>query len=280
LSKGLITNGQYKNLLLNQAIGGRAVITSNFFNVRTIKKRFKMITNKNKQKYGFLKYSLGVVMAIALTLMFACEKTDLITGEKGVQYIYEGKIVSLDEVDALNINYFISDEVDKLEVITAYPELNRKIKDGSYILLFDMQNKAHRETMSKLEIKPVNIKVNNPVLMPKMENQLDEDVFIIVEDMPEYPGGEQALRQFIADNVRYPVSAAENGIQGRVYVQFVVEKDGSVGRAKIARGVDPSVDAEALRVINTSPKWKPGKQHGQNVAVSYTVPINFQLQQK
>lgn len=278
LSKGLISNGQYKKLLLNQAIGGRPVITSNFFNVKTVKKRFKMITNNKNRKYGILKYSLGVVMAIALTLMFACERTDLISGENGIQYIYEGKVVSLDEVDALNINYFISDEVDKLEVITAYPELSRKIKDGSYILLFDMQNKAHRETMNKLGLKPVNIKVNNAALMPKTENQLDEDVFIIVEDMPEFPGGEQALRQYLASKTIYPVPATENGIQGRVYVQFVVEKDGSIGRAKIARGVDPSLDAEALRVINTSPKWKPGKQRGQNVAVSYIVPINFQLQ--
>lgn len=237
-----------------------------------------MITNNKNRKYGILKYSLGVVMAIALTLMFACEKTDLISGENGIQYIYEGKVVSLDEVDALNINYYISDEVDKLEVITAYPELSRKIKDGSYKLLFNPQNPEHQKTMAKIEIKFIDFKINNEALLPKTDNNMGDDVFIIVEDMPEYPGGEQALRQFIADNVRYPVSAAENGIQGRVYVQFVVEKDGSIGRAKIVRGVDPSVDAEALRVINASPNWKPGKQKGKNVAVSYTVPINFQLQ--
>jgi TonB family protein len=178
----------------------------------------------------------------------------------------------------MNINYIISDEVDKLEVITAYPELSRKIKDGSYIMLFDMQNKAHAEIMNKLELKPTNIKINNPGVMPKMENDLDEDVFIIVEEMPEYEGGKAALRQFLADNIKYPVEASENAIQGRVYIQFVVEKDGTCGRAKVVRGVDPSLDTEALRVVNTMPKWKPGKQRGQNVAVAYTIPVNFQLQ--
>lgn len=106
----------------------------------------------------------------------------------------------------------------------------------------------------------------------------DAEVFIIVEDMPEFPGGELALRKWIADNVKYPVIAAENGIQGKVYVTFVVDKDGSVTNARIARGVDPSLDQEALRVVNKLPKWKPGKQRGKPVRVSYTVPINFQLQ--
>lgn len=106
----------------------------------------------------------------------------------------------------------------------------------------------------------------------------ESEVFIIVEDMPEFPGGELALRKYIADHIKYPVIAAENGIQGKVYVTFVVDKDGSVSNARIARGVDPSIDQEALRVVNSLPKWKPGKQRGKPVRVSYTVPINFQLQ--
>ncbi|HOO83894.1 MAG TPA: M56 family metallopeptidase [Prolixibacteraceae bacterium] len=278
LAKGLISNGQYKKLLLSQAIGGHPVITSNFFNVKTVKKRFKMMTKNNNRKFGFLKYTLGVISAIALTLMFACEDSEVISTSEGIQYIYDGKVVSIDEVDAMNINYIISDEVDKLEVVTAYPELSKKIKDGSYIMLFDMQNKAQVDIMKKLELKPSDIKINNPGVMQKMENDLGEDVFIIVEEMPEYEGGEAALRQFLADNIKYPEAASENGIQGRVYIQFVVEKDGTCGRAKVVRGVDPSLDAEALRVVNTMPKWQPGKQRGQNVAVAYTIPVNFQLQ--
>lgn len=110
------------------------------------------------------------------------------------------------------------------------------------------------------------------------EEEEDTQVFFIVEDMPEFPGGELALRQYIANAIKYPVIAQENGIQGRVYVTFVVNTDGSVADARIARGVDPSLDKEALRVVNGLPKWKPGKQRGKPVRVSYTVPINFVLQ--
>ena len=118
-----------------------------------------------------------------------------------------------------------------------------------------------------------------PVVETKKEKEEDEaQVFFIVEDMPEFPGGELALRKYIANSIKYPVIAQENGIQGKVYVTFVVGKDGSVQDARIARGVDPSLDKEALRVVNTLPKWKPGKQRGKPVRVSYTVPINFVLQ--
>jgi periplasmic protein TonB len=118
-----------------------------------------------------------------------------------------------------------------------------------------------------------------PVIQTKREEEAkEEEVFFIVEDMPEFPGGEAALRQFLATSVKYPVIAQENGIQGRVYVTFVVDADGSVSNARIARGVDPSLDKEALRVVGLLPKWKPGRQRGKPVRVSYTVPINFQLQ--
>ena len=118
-----------------------------------------------------------------------------------------------------------------------------------------------------------------PVVAAKEEEEEETaEVFFIVEDMPEFPGGEMALRAYIANQIKYPVIAQENGIQGKVYVTFVVGKDGSVSNATIARGVDASLDKEALRVVNTLPKWKPGKQRGKPVNVSYTVPINFQLQ--
>jgi protein TonB len=96
--------------------------------------------------------------------------------------------------------------------------------------------------------------------------------------MPEFPGGALELQKWIARAVKYPVIAQENGITGRVYVGFVVNKVGAIENVKIMRGVDPSLDKEAVRVINKMPKWKPGKQRGKAVKVSYTVPINFQLQ--
>jgi protein TonB len=110
------------------------------------------------------------------------------------------------------------------------------------------------------------------------EEEDEAEVFFIVEDMPVFPGGDLALRKYIAQSIKYPVIAQENGIQGKVFITFVVGKDGSVTNARIARGVDPSLDKEALRVVNTLPKWKPGKQRGKPVRVSYTVPINFVLQ--
>lgn len=117
-----------------------------------------------------------------------------------------------------------------------------------------------------------------PIVQQKEEQTEEQPVFFIVEDMPEFPGGDLALRKYIAQAIKYPVIAQENGIQGKVYVNFVVNTDGSVTDAKIARGVDPSLDKEALRVINSLPKWKPGKQRGKPVRVSFTVPINFVLQ--
>ncbi|MCF8363236.1 MAG: energy transducer TonB [Prolixibacteraceae bacterium] len=110
------------------------------------------------------------------------------------------------------------------------------------------------------------------------EEEEDEQVFVVVEDMPQFPGGDLALRKWIANHIDYPVIAAENGIQGKVYITFVVDKDGGISNARVARGVDPSLDQEALRVVNSLPKWKPGMQRGKPVRVSYTVPINFQLQ--
>ena len=118
-----------------------------------------------------------------------------------------------------------------------------------------------------------------PVIETEEEEEADEaQVFFIVEDMPEFPGGDLALRKYIANQIKYPVIAQENGIQGKVYVTFVVGKTGKVTNASIARGVDPSLDKEALRVVNQLPPWKPGKQRGKPVNVSYTVPINFVLQ--
>ena len=113
-----------------------------------------------------------------------------------------------------------------------------------------------------------------------MEEEEEEDapVFFIVEGMPEFPGGEVELRKYIAKSVKYPVIAQENGIQGRVYISFVVSKKGEVTDVKVARGVDPNLDKEAIRVVKAMPKWKPGKQRGKAVKVSYTVPINFVLQ--
>ena len=101
------------------------------------------------------------------------------------------------------------------------------------------------------------------------------DIFRIVEEMPKFPGD---VNTWLAKNTRYPMIALENGIQGKVFVEFVIEKDGSITNVRVLRSVDPSLDKEAIRVVSSMPKWKPGKQRGKAIRVSYTVPINFKLQ--
>lgn len=107
----------------------------------------------------------------------------------------------------------------------------------------------------------------------------EQEIFEVVEQMPEFPnGGMAGLMQYLSKNIKYPTIAQENGTQGRVTVRFVVNADGSIVDAKVIRGVDPSLDKEALRVINSMPKWKPGMQRGKAVRVKYTVPVMFRLQ--
>ncbi len=111
------------------------------------------------------------------------------------------------------------------------------------------------------------------------EEEAEQEVFFVVEDMPTFQGKDKDyFRTYIQKNLRYPTIAAENGISGRVYVQFVVNKRGEVTNVRVVRGVDPSLDKEAIRVIKSSPKWVPGKQRGQAVSVGFTFPIVFQLQ--
>ena len=112
---------------------------------------------------------------------------------------------------------------------------------------------------------------------PKQEVEQNK-VFDVVEQQPSYPGGMGALNQWLASNIKYPAMAAENGIEGRVVVQFVVERDGSVSGVHVVRGVDPSLDKEATRVVSQMPNWIPGKQNGSAVRVKYTVPVTFRLQ--
>ena len=104
-----------------------------------------------------------------------------------------------------------------------------------------------------------------------------DDAFDVVEQMPEYPGGPKALMEFLNNNVQYPAEAEKAGIQGRVIATFVVEKDGSISNAKVVKSVDPLLDAEALRVIDAMPNWKPGMQNGKIVRVKYTIPLSFHL---
>lgn len=117
-----------------------------------------------------------------------------------------------------------------------------------------------------------------PAVVEEEEEEAAQQIFTVVEEMPEFPGGQGELLKYLSKSIKYPVIAQENGIQGRVICAFVVNRDGSIVDAEVLRGVDPSLDKEALRVINSMPKWKPGKQRGKPVRVKYTVPVTFRLQ--
>ena len=121
-------------------------------------------------------------------------------------------------------------------------------------------------------------KVEAVVDIPKGEAPQEEVVFQVVEQMPEFPGGMAECMKFLAHNIKYPVAAQQAKIEGRVIVQFVVGRDGSISNVEAIRGVSPELDAEAIRVVSMMPKWNPGKQRGRAVAVKYSMPIMFRLQ--
>jgi protein TonB len=117
-----------------------------------------------------------------------------------------------------------------------------------------------------------------PVRVEEEESAEETQIFMVVESMPEFPGGEPALYKYLAENIKYPQMAKESGIQGRVFVTFVVERDGSVTDVRVLRGIGGGCDEEAIRVVQSMPRWTPGKQRGKSVRVQYNLPVKFTLQ--
>lgn len=130
------------------------------------------------------------------------------------------------------------------------------------------------------EVGGAVLKAKEDIAAPEPPKHVVEEtkIFTVVEQMPMFPGGDGALMGYLRDNIHYPTVAAENGVQGRVVVGFVVERDGSITDVNILRGVDPSLDREAMRVVKSMPKWTPGKQNGSAVRVKYQVPVSFRLE--
>jgi protein TonB len=190
------------------------------------------------------------------------------------------KAESLGSVNAVNVEDEIIPITREQEIKPPPPPPPPKVIEVLNIVNDDVKINDELQIEDSEADDKTLITVAPVISAPKAEEEEKEaaQVFFIVEDMPEFPGGELALRAYIANSIKYPVIAQENGIQGKVYVTFVVGKDGKVFNATIARGVDPSIDKEALRVVNALPAWKPGKQRGKPVNVSYTVPISFVLQ--
>ncbi len=248
LSSG-ITRAYYKKLLLNQFVGDQLVISNNF-NYSLIKNRIKMMSKIESSKFAITKILFGVVVAVVLVVAFACEQKESVIMEPAPKEPMLKVAIKNNEL-----------------TFEGTPETLAKLKE-----MFPDE--------SGYDIKPdslgnIILKKDNNTDIISRENM---NVFYIVDDAPEFPGGEDALRSYISKSVNYPEVAQQKKIQGKVYVSFIVNKNGNVVDAKIARGVAPSIDNEALRVVRSLPKWIPGKQRGEAVNVSYTVPINFVLQ--
>ena len=158
-------------------------------------------------------------------------------------------------------------EVKPEEELKSQEELN---KTNTAIGAFDV--KGNDEAAGEV------LKAKEVIAQPEPPKEEETKVFDVVEQMPSFPGGPSALMQFLSSNIKYPVVAEENGVQGRVVCTFVVEKDGSITDVRVIKSVDPSLDKEAMRVVKSMPKWIPGKQNGSAVRVKYTLPVTFRLQ--
>ena len=214
-------------------------------------KYIKMISKIRSSKIANLKYVIGALSVISLVVIFACEQKEV------------EMPLSQMEPEEKSVRLTIVDDKLKLEGEQSYLDIIKDLLSG--------KNKVEIETDSVGDVYLVKSVEKEEAFDP------NEPVFMVTEEMPEFPGGDDALRNYIASSVKYPEVAQEKNIQGKVHVSFVVTKYGNVANAKIARGVDTSIDKEALRVISSLPKWKPAKQRGEAVNVLYTVPINFTL---
>ena len=188
-------------------------------------------------------------------------------------------------------------EVPKVEQVKKVEKVKSSIKFTPPVIKKDDEVKPEEEMKSqdelndnKTAIGAFDVKGNDEeggtvlkaveeIAAPEPPKHEEENkIFDVVEQMPSFPGGPAALMKYLSENMRYPAVAEENGIQGRVTVQFVVEKDGSVTDVKTMKSVDPALDREAERVVKSMPKWIPGKQNGSAVRVKYFVPVVFRLQ--
>ena len=169
---------------------------------------------------------------------------------------------------------FTAPEIKKDELVNE----DNQVKDQA-----DLDEKVAVGTKDQEGTKDrTDVAIRNDIAVNTNESEEKKEVankvFEVVEQMPSFPGGNEALMKFLQENVKYPVVAQENGVQGRVVVSFVVERDGSITDVKVVRSVDPSLDKEAARVVKSMPRWIPGKQNGATVRVKYNVPVSFRLQ--
>ena len=188
------------------------------------------------------------------------------------------KEVTKYEVADLDMSFEEEVEIQQTQQDVTPPPPPPQVQEVEVLNVVEDNKEVEDVNIQSADDKEVEVVIAAPVETP-VEEEEEEVIFMVVETMPEFPGGQQALFKYLSENVKYPVIAQENGIQGRVICQFVVNKDGSIVDVEVVRsGGDASLDKEAVRVIKSMPKWKPGKQRGKAVRVKYTVPVSFRLQ--
>ncbi len=262
---------QYQILLIKKAAGGKWYSIANSFNHSKLKYRITMMSRKKSSGWTMAKALYVLPIAAFAAIAFAnCSKT-------------EGEITK--NPDLQNLEKMPADQYNQILEL-----MGGEVKED--MLVFNYEDATGEMTVTSMSpdgtVRPVSdeelekMRVPDDIVVEELieesEKDFDNDqVFMLVEEMPEFPGGDLELRKFIAENVKYPAEAKEKKIKGKVFVQFVINKDGNVEDVKLARGVDPLLDEAAMDVVKSLPQWKPGRQRGQNVKVSFTVPINFQL---
>ncbi len=258
----------YQYHLLRLAYQSPDLKLTNKFNVLPLKKRIKMMNQQKTDKKGILKYLLFVPLAFALIITSNAESI-ISSAQSTVQQTKEKKAESQSKKEMTAVKQVTNNEMKSKSGVAIRKnevEMDKSVKKIDEITVVGYA--ANQQTQQDQLVPP-------PPPPPGDENT----IFQVVEKMPEFPGGQDGLMKFLGETVRYPVKAQELGIQGRVILQFVVNADGSIDNdIKVLRGVDPVLDAEAIRVIKSMPKWTPGMQRGKNVRVNYTLPINFRLQ--
>ena len=217
---------------------------------------------ENKKTSNLL---VGVILTLAV-LFIGFEWSDRevkVVTESGItEIVFEEEMIPITEQEPPK-QAPPPPEAPKMEEIIEIVEDDADVEESTI--------EASDDITAAVEVKYTAVEVEE-------EEVEEQQIFQVVEEMPEFPGGMGECMKFLGKNIKYPQISQENGVQGRVIVQFVVNQDGSIVDPQVVRGVDPYLDKEALRVISMMPKWKPGKQRGKAVRVKFTVPVMFRLQ--